>query len=137
MCGNGNEGGGAGVTDWLPGDEVMAIAGASLGKYARVPASSVVRKPSRISFAEAATLPIAFMTAYYALIIRGQLSLGEKVLIHTATGGVGLAAVQIAQWVGAEIYATAGTEEKRDYLRSLGISHVYSSRDLAFCRPNP
>ncbi|OMD47781.1 hypothetical protein BSK56_12765 [Paenibacillus borealis] len=123
---------GAGVTGWLPGDEVMAIAGASLGKYARVPASSVVRKPSRISFAEAATLPIAFMTAYYALIIRGQLSLGEKVLIHTATGGVGLAAVQIAQWAGAEIYATAGTEEKRDYLRSLGISHVYSSRDLDF-----
>ncbi|MEK3793444.1 amino acid adenylation domain-containing protein [Paenibacillus sp. FSL R7-0204] len=123
---------GAGVTDWLPGDEVMAIAGASLGKYARVPASSVARKPSRISFTEAATLPIAFMTAYYALIIRGQLSLGEKVLIHTATGGVGLAAVQIAKWVGAEIYATAGTEEKRDYLRSLGISHVYSSRDLAF-----
>lgn len=123
---------GSGVTEWLPGDEVMAIAGASMGKYARVPASSVVRKPSRISFAEAATLPIAFMTAYYALIIRGQLSLGEKVLIHMATGGVGLAAVQIAQWVGAEIYATAGTEEKRDYLRSLGISHVYSSRDLAF-----
>ncbi|WP_157685590.1 zinc-binding dehydrogenase [Paenibacillus donghaensis] len=123
---------GSEVTDWQTGDEVMAIAGASLGKYARVPVSSVVRKPSRISFAEAATIPIAFMTAYYALIVRGQLSLGDKVLIHTATGGVGLAAVQIAQWIGAEIYATAGTEEKRDYLRSLGISHVYSSRDLDF-----
>ncbi|MBT2291740.1 amino acid adenylation domain-containing protein [Paenibacillus albidus] len=123
---------GAGVTGWLPGDEVMAIAGASLGKYARVAAGSVVRKPSRISFAEAATVPIAFMTAYYALVVRGQLSMGEKVLIHTATGGVGLAAVQIAKWIGAEIYATAGTEEKRAYLRSLGITQVYSSRDLGF-----
>ncbi|WP_068618108.1 hybrid non-ribosomal peptide synthetase/type I polyketide synthase [Paenibacillus tuaregi] len=123
---------GEGAAGLRPGDRVMAIAGGSLGKYVCIPCDSAVRIPAKLSFAEAATIPISFMTAYYSLVVRGQLSSGEKVLIHSATGGVGLAAVQIAQWIGAEIYATAGTEEKRDYLRSIGIHHVYSSRDLKF-----
>ncbi|WP_025688032.1 hybrid non-ribosomal peptide synthetase/type I polyketide synthase [Paenibacillus zanthoxyli] len=123
---------GDGVTGLKPGDRVMAIAGESLGRYVCAPASSAVPIPSALSFAEAATIPISFMTAYYSLVVRGQLYAGEKVLIHAATGGVGLAAVQLAKWVGAEIHATAGTEEKRDYLRSLGIRHVYSSRDVTF-----
>jgi acyl transferase domain-containing protein len=123
---------GQGVTDLKPGDEVMALAEASFGRYALALAGSVVRKPAGITFEEAATLPISYMTAYYALVKRGQLARGEKVLIHTATGGVGMAAIHIAKWIGAEIHATAGSMEKRDYLRSIGIEHVYPSRTLEF-----
>lgn len=123
---------GSEVTDLHPGDEVIALADASFGKYALAPAGSVVQKPANLSFQEAATLPISYMTAYYALVKRGQLAPGEKVLIHSATGGVGMAAIQIAKWIGAEIYATAGSVEKRDYLRSIGINHVYPSRTLEF-----
>lgn len=79
-------------------------------------------------------MPAAFTTAYYALITRGRLRRGERVLIHAASGGVGLAAVNIAAWRGAEIFATAGSPEKRDHLRSLGIRHVSDSRSLDFAR---
>ncbi len=89
-------------------------------------------KPPQLSFEEAATLPIAFLTASYALDHLAHLSAGERVLIHSATGGVGLAAVQLARRVGAEIFATAGTPEKREYLKGLGIEHVMDSRSLAF-----
>ena len=123
---------GEGVTTLKIGDRVMSIASSSFGKYVCIKENSVMRIPSNLSFVEAATIPIAFMTAYYSLVIRGQLIAGERVLIHSATGGVGLAAIQIAKWIGAEIYATAGTEDKRNYLRSIGIRHVYSSRDLEF-----
>src|SRR6202030_1544452 len=61
-----------------------------------------------------------------------KLKAGDKVLIHAAAGGVGLAAIQIAQQVGAEIYATASSQEKQAYLRSLGVSHIYNSRTLDF-----
>src|SRR5262249_1663583 len=82
--------------------------------------------------AEAATLPAAYTTAYYALITRGRLRAGERVLIHAGAGGVGLAAVNIATWRRAGIFATAGTPEKREYLRSLGVRHVWDSRSLDF-----
>src|SRR5262249_16235152 len=100
--------------------------------YATVPAPFVALKPKSMSFEEAATTPIAFLTAYYALHHQGRLARGERALIHAAAGGVGLAAVQICREAGAEIYATAGTPEKRDFLRSLGIKHIYDSRSLAF-----
>ena len=61
-----------------------------------------------------------------------RLEPGEKVLIHGAAGGVGIAALQIAQWLGAEIYATVGSEEKRDFLRLMGIDRLYDSRSLTF-----
>ena len=80
---------------------------------------------------EAASL-LSYITAWYGLIDRAQLSPNDRVLIHNGTGGVGSAAIQIAKWIGAEIYATAGTAEKRDYLRSLGIKNVYDSRSLHF-----
>jgi len=73
-----------------------------------------------------------FLTAYYALAEVARLQPGERVLIHSAAGGVGLAAVQVAQWLGAEIYATAGSDEKRDFLRDLGLRHVMDSRSLQF-----
>ncbi|POM23323.1 Phthioceranic/hydroxyphthioceranic acid synthase [Actinomadura rubteroloni] len=80
----------------------------------------------------AAGLPIAYLTAWYGLRHLGRLGEGDRVLIHSATGGVGLAAVNVARRLGAQILATAGTETKREYLRSLGIRHVMDSRSLDY-----
>jgi len=125
---------GEGVTGLQAGDEVMAVVPSlnAFSAYVTVPAPFVALKPASLSFEEAATTPIAFLTAYYALHHQGRLARGERVLIHAAAGGVGLAAAQICQRLGAEIYATAGAPEKRDFLRSLGINRVFDSRSLAF-----
>ncbi len=120
------------VTHVAVGDEVMAIAEWSFGSYTIASHKYMVKKPASLSFEEAATVPIAFLTAYYALVYLGRMREGERVLIHSASGGVGLAAVQLARRAGAEIFATAGTEEKRDFLRSLGIEYVFDSRSLDF-----
>ena len=87
-----------------------------------------------MSYQDAAGLPITFVTALYALRNLGEIKKGDRVLIHSATGGVGLGAVQIAQKAGAEIFATAGSDTKRAYLRELGIKHVMDSRSLEFAR---
>jgi acyl transferase domain-containing protein/acyl-CoA synthetase (AMP-forming)/AMP-acid ligase II/acyl carrier protein len=123
---------GESVTSFHVGDDVIAFSDGCFGSYATASASMVVPKPEGLTFRQAATIPAAFVTAYYALVRLANLTRGERVLIHSATGGVGLAAVQIARQAGAEIFATAGTEEKREYLRSLGVSHVMDSRSLAF-----
>jgi NADPH:quinone reductase-like Zn-dependent oxidoreductase/aryl carrier-like protein len=123
---------GSNITNFSVGDAVVAIAPNCLGNRVITPACLVTPKPDRLSFVDAATIPIAFITAYYALCQLGQLQAGERVLIHAATGGVGQAAVQIAQWREAEIFATAGSPAKRDFLRSLGIQQVMDSRSLAF-----
>lgn len=123
---------GAGVNSFQVGDEVIAIARGCFGSYAIAGATLAVRKPERLSFTEASTIPIAFLTAYYALVRLANLATGERVLIHAATGGVGLAALQIARNMGAEIFATAGSAKKREYLRTLGVSHVMDSRSLTF-----
>jgi NADPH:quinone reductase-like Zn-dependent oxidoreductase/lauroyl/myristoyl acyltransferase/NADP-dependent 3-hydroxy acid dehydrogenase YdfG len=123
---------GEGVADFQIGEEVVAMGPGSFGSHVTHSALPVVRKPAGISFDEAATIPVAFLTAWYALHHLGRLRAGERVLIHAAAGGVGLAAVQVAQHLGAEIFATAGSAEKREFLRSLGVRHVMDSRALAF-----
>jgi phthiocerol/phenolphthiocerol synthesis type-I polyketide synthase C len=128
---------GSGVTDFKPGDEVLAVSpslnnNSLLTAYTTLPAELVVAKPVSLSLTEAATIPINFLTAHYALNYLGRLQAGERVLIHSAAGGVGLAAVQLCQLAGAEIFATAGSPEKRAYLRQLGIRHVFDSRSLDF-----
>jgi phthiocerol/phenolphthiocerol synthesis type-I polyketide synthase C len=120
------------VTDLAPGDEVVTIAPQAFANLAIMDARLVVSKPAALTFAAAATLPVAFTTAYYALHEVARLRPGERVLIHSAAGGTGLAAVQVARYLGAEILATAGSEEKRAYLRGLGIQHVMDSRSLDF-----
>ena len=85
-------------------------------------------KPDRLSFAEAVSVPSAFLTADYGLHQPGRLQAGERVLIHAAAGGVGLAAVQFARTLGAEVYATAGSPARHAYLRVLGVQHIFSSR---------
>jgi phthiocerol/phenolphthiocerol synthesis type-I polyketide synthase C len=114
------------------GERVVAVAPGSFGTFVTVPEALVAPLPSQYDFADCATLPIAFMTALYALEHLAQLRSGERVLIHSATGGVGLAAIQIARQVGAEIFATAGNPQKREYLRTLGIKHIFDSRDAQF-----
>jgi acyl transferase domain-containing protein len=123
---------GAGVDGLCVGDEVMAVAPFSFGSHVTTRAELVALKPPRISFEEAATIPIAFLTAAYALEDLGRLGAGERVLIHSASGGVGLAALQLARRAGALVFATAGTTEKRAYLEGLGVPHVMDSRSLAF-----
>jgi acyl transferase domain-containing protein/acyl-CoA synthetase (AMP-forming)/AMP-acid ligase II/acyl carrier protein len=120
------------VKDLHVGDEVLAIAPACFTAYARTSAALVVRKPAHLSYEEAATIPIVFATAYHALCQLAHLGKGERVLIHAAAGGVGLAAVQIAQSVGAEVFATAGSPEKRQFLQEMGVKHIMDSRSLAF-----
>ncbi|HEX7843259.1 MAG TPA: SDR family NAD(P)-dependent oxidoreductase, partial [Kofleriaceae bacterium] len=124
---------GAEVTGVRPGDAVIAaLVPDAFSSFVRVSQRFVVPKPAHIGFEEAATLPITFMTAHWAMHHKARLAAGERILIHAASGGVGLAAVQLARAAGAEIFATAGSEDKRAYLRSLGIEHVMDSRSVDF-----
>ena len=120
------------VDDLHVGDAVIALAVDGVGSFVTSPACLVAAKPPQLSFEAAAGLPIAYLTAYYSLYEQARLRRGEHVLIHSGAGGVGLAAVQVARWLGATVYATAGTEEKRDHLHALGVEHVFDSRSLAF-----
>jgi len=123
---------GADVEELNVGEEVVAVAFGSFSSHVITRADLVVRKPDMLSFAEAATMPITYLTAYYTLKHLAKLSTGKRVLIHAAAGGVGLVAVQLAQKAGAEIFATAGSPRKRAFLRSLGVQHVMNSRTLDF-----
>ncbi len=115
----------------LPGDAVIAYGAGCLQRFATVPATQVLRLPDGLSFAEAAGLPTAFVTAYYALVHQARLQPGETVLIHAAAGGVGLAALQIARGLGARVLCTAGNSEKRAFLQQFGVA-VFDSRHLDF-----
>jgi acyl transferase domain-containing protein/NADPH:quinone reductase-like Zn-dependent oxidoreductase/SAM-dependent methyltransferase/acyl carrier protein len=123
---------GEGVQRFDVGDDVIACGPGCLASHVTVDARLVVRKPDHLSCEEAATIPIAFLTAYYALHYLGRMQRGERVLIHGASGGVGLAAIQLAKRCGAEIFATGGTTTKRQLLQALGVPHVMDSRSLAF-----
>ncbi len=123
---------GDGVTDLQIGDDVIALVAGCFGSFVTAQVNLIARKPASLSFEAAATIAIPFITAHFTLNHLGHLQTGERVLIHTAAGGVGLAAVQLAQRAGAEIFATAGSPEKRAYLKSLGVAHVMDSRSLDF-----
>jgi acyl transferase domain-containing protein/NADPH:quinone reductase-like Zn-dependent oxidoreductase/acyl carrier protein len=123
---------GDGVTDLRVGDDAIAMGRDALSAYLTTAAGIVVRKPPELSFEESTTLLTTFLTAHYALHHLAKLRKGERVLIHVASGGVGLAAIQIVRAAGGEVFATAGNPEKREYLRLLGIEHVMDSRSVAF-----
>ena len=123
---------GSAVTDLKPGDRVMGIAPAAFSTHVRVRRDGVTKLPERMDFAAAATVPVAFLTAYYAMVHLGHIEKGETILIHGAAGGVGLAALQIAKLKGATVIATAGTVEKRRFLEALGADHIFDSRSLDF-----
>jgi phthiocerol/phenolphthiocerol synthesis type-I polyketide synthase C len=120
------------VKDLSAGDEVLAFAPGSFSTRAVTRAACVAKKPAGWSFEAAATVPTAYFTVLYALKHLAHLRDGESVLIHGAAGGVGIAAVQVAKWMGAKVFATAGSRDKRDFVRMLGADHVFDSRTLAF-----
>jgi len=120
------------VSGWSVGEQVLAIPHRGYCTYANAPVNMLFRRPANLSLADAATLLVAYLTAAYSLSHLGGMKAGDRVLIHAAAGGVGLAAVQLAQQAGAEIFATAGSPAKREYLRRLGVPHVMDSRSLDF-----
>jgi NADPH:quinone reductase-like Zn-dependent oxidoreductase/acyl carrier protein len=115
-----------------PGDRVLGYGSACFSDLVRTRRWALAPVPLTLSFEAAATIPTAFVTAWYALQHVARLRPGERVLIHGAAGGVGLAAIQVARLLGAEIHATVGSEEKRDFLRMLGVERLYDSRSLGF-----
>jgi acyl transferase domain-containing protein/NADPH:quinone reductase-like Zn-dependent oxidoreductase/acyl carrier protein len=123
---------GKGVEGIKKGDEVVAFAPRAFATHAITRAEAVMKKPTDWSFEAAATIPTAFFTVYYSLIELARVRPGERLLIHGAAGGVGIAAIQLARHLGLEIFATAGSEEKRDFVRMLGADHVLDSRSLRF-----
>jgi NADPH:quinone reductase-like Zn-dependent oxidoreductase len=123
---------GEGVSDFTVGDKVMA--GTRFGGQAElvtVPADQVLPLPDRLSFEQGAAFPVNYGTAYAALIIMGSLREGDRVLIHAAAGGVGIAASQIARNVGAEIFGTA-SPSKHDAIRAQGVAHAIDYRSQDF-----
>lgn len=125
---------GVGVSGFRVGQRVVGLGMHCFASHVNVKVAFVALLPDGISAAAAAALPIASMTAWYALKMVASLQAGERVLIHSATGGTGLAAVQLAMSLGAEVIATAGSESKRQMLRELGVQHVFDSRTSDFER---
>jgi NADPH:quinone reductase-like Zn-dependent oxidoreductase/acyl carrier protein len=115
-----------------PGDRVVGFGPSSFSNRVITQTSAITHLPAGISFEAAATIPCTFFTVYYALHHLARLQPGETVLIHCAAGGVGIAAIQLAKWLGAEIFVTAGSDEKRDFLHLLGVDQIFDSRSLAF-----
>ncbi|GAB6041227.1 SDR family NAD(P)-dependent oxidoreductase [Endothiovibrio diazotrophicus] len=122
---------GEGVTGLAVGDAVMGTVLGSLADYAVASAELLAPIPAGMSFEEAATIPLAFLTAWYALKRVVDLQPEERILIHAAAGGVGQAAVQIARATGAELFATA-SPPKWEFLKGQGVTHVMNSRTLDF-----
>ena len=111
------------------GDRV--IAGTRFGGYAElvsVPASQVIPLPEALSFEQGAGFPVNYATAWAALVIMGGLRAGDRVLIHAAAGGVGIAATQVAKRIGAEIFGTASAS-KHDAIRAQGVDHAIDYRN--------
>ncbi|WP_342220860.1 SDR family NAD(P)-dependent oxidoreductase [Candidatus Fukatsuia endosymbiont of Tuberolachnus salignus] len=129
---------GSSVSRFKEGDEVLAMAPRSIAGIAVTPEHCIVKKPSQLSFEQAAAIPVVYLTAYHCLCKLADIKKGERLLIHSATGGVGMAAIRLAQEIGVEIFATIGNadedkgKEKRDILRAMNIQHVYDSRKLDF-----
>jgi acyl transferase domain-containing protein/NADPH:quinone reductase-like Zn-dependent oxidoreductase len=126
---------GKNVIDVKVGQSVMAMTEGAYSTYARCLSTSVAPLPEKMDFTAASTIPVVFCTAYYGLFDLGRLTEGETVLIHAAAGGVGQAAIMLAQTCGAEIFATVGSIDKKQHImQEYGIpeDHIYHSRDTTF-----
>ncbi|WP_236005662.1 type I polyketide synthase, partial [Amycolatopsis pittospori] len=124
---------GSEVDDLVPGDRVMGLVHGGFGPLTFADRALLAKMPESWTFEQAASVPLVFLTAYYALTDLGALKKGESVLIHAAAGGVGMAATQLARHLGAEVFGTA-SEGKWDVLRAAGLDddHIASSRTLDF-----
>lgn len=119
---------GTGVTAFAPGDAVAG--GSRIGAFADyivMPAAGLRRKPAGFSFAEASAFGAAYLTAYVALVRRADLQPGETLLVHGASGGVGLAAVEVGKRLGAAVIATSASDEKLKVVKARGADHVINS----------
>ncbi len=123
---------GSAVTDLQAGDPVIALAPGGLATEVVVPRAAVIRRPASLSPARAAGVPVAYLTAMLGLEVLARIKPGERVLVHAGAGGVGQAAIRIAQRAGCEVYATAGSETKRRLVESLGVTGVHDSRSTSF-----
>ena len=124
---------GPGVEDLAVGDRVMGLMEGAFGSVAVTDRQLVVKVPEGWSFVQAASVPAVFLTAYYGLVDLAGAREGERLLVHAAAGGVGMAAVQLARHLGLEVFATASVE-KWGVLEGMGLDgeHVAGSRDLRF-----
>ncbi|GGA98236.1 type I polyketide synthase [Allosediminivita pacifica] len=123
---------GEGVSDLKPGDPVVALAGDCFSTHVTVGARFTLPKPEAITFADAVTIPNTYLTAALCYETAGGLRPGQRVLVHAAAGGVGLAALRLAVRAGAEVIATAGSQAKRDFVLREGASHAFDSRSDSF-----
>lgn len=126
---------GGGVTGWAVGDAVAGGARGAFAEYAAVPAAALHRKPASLSFGQAAGYPVAYLTAYVALVRRAQVQPGEWVLVHGAAGGVGLACVDMAKRLGCKVIAASASDDKlaiisREYAPDavVNVSHGFKDR---------
>jgi len=112
---------GPGVSGWKLDDEVMGLAGGgAYAEYIVVAEGNIIKKPTRLSWVDAASIPENFLTAFQALVVYGEVKKGENVLVHAGASGVGIAAIQLARVYGAlTVTATASTQEKLDWLLSI------------------
>jgi phthiocerol/phenolphthiocerol synthesis type-I polyketide synthase C len=125
---------GEGVRDLKPGDLVMGFAPSAFASHLTAPCGNFVPAPAGFTAEQAATCPVVFATAWYALVEAGRLRAGDVVLVHGGAGGVGMAAIQIARSLGARVLATAGTAERRHLAELVGADAVYDSRSLRFAQ---
>ena len=128
---------GSKVSTFKPGDRVMTFTEGSFASKLRVPAVVVQPLPEGMGFEVAASIPLIYSTAYYSLFDAARLQEGETILIHAAAGGVGQAAIILAQYLRAEIFVTVGSEEKKSLLMKVyGIreDHIFNSRNLDFVK---
>ena len=113
------------VEGWKVGDAVVArMRSGGFAEAVNVPAAGLEPLPTGYSYAEGAAYPMIYLTAYVALVVRGQLQAGEVLLVHGSAGGVGMAAVEIGKLVGATVIATGGSDAKLDVVRSRGADHI-------------
>ncbi|MEK8142955.1 alcohol dehydrogenase catalytic domain-containing protein [Streptomyces sp. M10(2022)] len=117
------------VTDMVPGQQVMGLMADAFGPVTIADRRMIVPMPAGWAFAQAASVPVVFLTAYYGLVDLAGLQHGERLLVHAAAGGVGMAAVQLARHMGAEVFTTA-SEPKWGAVRGLGVAEdrISSSR---------
>lgn len=138
---------GSAVTGWKPGDRVLVdpvirdghhfgmigeVLDGGRAEYVKVPAGTLIRVPDAVSLEDAASLPLAYGTAHRMMITRGRVRAGERVLVLGASGGVGVACVQLAKQLGAEVMACASSASKLDRLKTLGADHGVNYSETKF-----
>ena len=127
---------GPGVDNGLQvGDKVCGLLRGHWANRVQVDCKSMIPIPDGLDYATAASIPVVYITAYYSLVELARLQPGETVLIHCGAGGVGQAAIMLAKYLGAEVFATAGSPEKRSFLcktYDLSPDHISSDRDTSF-----